>query len=312
MRFQARSTAAIRYRFDEVNRLTIRHPGGAAGRLRSIRVLEGRVTTDRHNRLIYRVDAPVRGRNGSRRYELDGTWALTRRHALKLTLHDAARNGRQTLYLKGVLEQVGGNALTVALRHSTRSGGNAIQRITLTGRWQADRRNRLTFLVQKADGSEDRLTLRGTWRIGRHHTLEYRYREPTTASRSAVHTLRFAGVWDLEGATRLVYRLDRSTDSAFVFRAALQTKSLNAREGRLVYQVGVRLERRRTSMQRVVLFGVWKVHRDLSITFEVPYAGGRRSGLRFTATYALTERDQIAVHLNDRHGRRRTVTHLTV
>ncbi len=67
--------------------------------------------------------------------------------------------------------------------------------------------------------------------------------------------------------------------------------------------MGVRIERRRTSMQRVVLFGVWKVHRDLSITFEVPYAGGRRSSLRFTATYALTERDQIAVHLNDRRGR---------
>ena len=293
----------VRYAFDDANRLMIRERDGATGRLRPVRIVEGTATTDRGNRLVYRVDTT--DASTPRRYNLDGTWSLTRHHELKLALHRTTRGRRQILYLRGTLIEAKAHALTVALQQYGMDGRRTAQRLSLRGRWQADARNRLTFLVEKADGSADRLTLRSGWTLDTRHTLLYQYRTPRgpRQNRSTLHTVRFAGWWDIPRAGRLVYRLDGSTDSAFEFRATLQRPSLNAREGRIVYQVGVELSRRPARQQRVVLFGKWKFHRDLSVSFEIPYAQGRRTAIRFTTTYVITEKDELAVRLSDRRGR---------
>jgi hypothetical protein len=328
---KVRSKATVRYAFDEMNRLVVREPfdsaslrsgraltlpkqerGGATERLRLTRIFEGTVTTDRSSRLIYHVDSSAGqdGYAGPHTFSLDGSWKLTPNHDLALTLHEAGRRERQTVYLKGAIIKAEANALVFALRRSEDDELHTAQRLTLFGRWGADAKNRLTFLVEKADGSEDRLTLQGGWEVGKHHQLLYRYRQRGPASLTrAGQMLIFEGAWDITKADRLVYRLAGSPDSAFEFKASLQSPSLLAREGRIVYQVGIEVSRGTVRRERVMLFGTWKLHRDLSVSFEIPYAGGRIQAIRFEGAFSLTPRDRIAVAL---HNSRREGLGLTV
>ncbi len=294
---------SIRYTFDELNRLIVRDP---ADRLRPTRVLEGRATTDAKNRLRYRVEdssRPAQGRD-PHQIELEGAWKLTPAHDLAFTLRQTQEHERQTVYLKGDVVEARAHALGFALRRQGRDEEATSQRLMLHGRWAADAKNRLTFLAEQADGSEDRLTFQGGWELGKHHEILYRYRQHQRHSdRShAEQTLVFSGAWDVAARNRLVYRLAGSSDSVFEFKASLQSPSLVAREGRLVYQVGVGVSGGRTRRQQVTLFGAWKLNRDLSISFEIPYANGRVGSLTFEGTYALSSRNRIAVALRSREG----------
>ena len=300
------SNVGVRYWFDEDNHLVVEPQDGPADRLRPVRVVEGVVTTDSTNRLVYRVEAAAAagGDPRPRRYELDGNWALTPRHELQLTLHGAEQERRQRLYLNGAIVDATAHALTFALDRREQDGRRTVQRLSLQGRWQADRRNRLTFLVDKADGSVDRLTFQGAWTVNRRQTLRYQYRRRIGRRlERTVHTVRWAGVWDITRANRLVYRVDGSTDSTFDFQVSLQRPSLRAQEGRVVYQVGIGLSGQRTRIQQVAVFGQWKLHRDLSVSFEVPYADGRRGTIRFGATYAFSRQREVTVELLDAHRR---------
>ena len=293
-----RSAIALRYAFDDANRLLV---ADRSDRLQPRRILEGRVATDEANRLLYRVDATsADGYAGPKTVVLDGSWSLTPSHELALTLHGDERQARQTFFLRGALMEARSNALVFALQRRERDDLRSAQRVTLFGRWQADARNRLNFLVEHADGSEDRLTLQQGWEIGPRHELRYRYRQ--AAARREEHLLSFDGAWDIARADRLVYRLSGSSDSVFEFTASLQSPSLLARDKQVVYQVGIGLSGGRTRRQRVALFGAWKLNRDLSVAFEIPYAGGRVEAIRFQGAYAPSPRDRIAVALSTHQG----------
>jgi hypothetical protein len=254
------------------------------------------------NRLVYQV--------GAQRLVLDGTWALTRHHDVTFTARASGTSPSQTVYLKGALLKAEANALIVAVQQEERGQAAPHQRLSLSGRWSADAKNRLVFSVEKADGAEDRLTFHGGWEVGPHHELVYRYRQRSTSRRNTdEQALIFAGAWDITGADRLVYRLTGpagggagSGDSAFEFKAALQSPSLRARDGQIVYQAGIGLSGGRTKTQRIALFGTWKLHKNKTVSFEIPYAEGRRQAIRFGATYALAEKHEVTLEL---YGRRR-------
>ena len=246
---------------------------------------------DERNRLLIRTDDPLRPER-----VVEGVWTLTGRGELAFVFHEGRANRRKTLYVKGTLVQADAHAIVFALRRGE-GDASAAQRVSLSGRWQADRTNRLTFLVEKADGSADRLTLQGSWDVGPHHELVYRYARPTQKGRTGMSSLIFDGSWDITGSDRLTYRLTGASDSAFEFRGSLQSRSLAARQGRIVYQVGIGLTRGRAQRRRVTLFGAWKLHRDLSVSFEIPYAEGRIQAVRFEAAYALGQRNQLSVQL---------------
>ena len=300
-----RSSIRLRYQFDEANRLTVRE------RLRPVRILEGRVTTDPQNRLVYRIDEAGRDvEPGSpQAVTLDGRWSLTDQHGLALTLRERGGGRAHRLYLNGALTGATANTLIFTLAQGTSGAEDGLgQRVALSGRWRADARNRLAFLVQTADGSEDRLTLQGGWELDEHHALVYRYRRRSPAGRGVEeHAVIFEGAWDVPGANRLVYRLAGSSRSAFEFRAGLRTRSLIASDGRLVYEVGIGLSSG-LRRQRISLFGTWKLNRDRSITFEVPYAEGRVQAVRFEGIVALSRRDQIALALSAARGERLGLT----
>jgi hypothetical protein len=288
---------------DAANRLRVRETG-ASRRLRPVRILDGTFAVDRRNRLRYLAESPSTsgGPPVPRVIDLDGTWTLTPRHTLALTLRGTERAARQTLSLNAALLRAESHALVFGLHRRAGDDGQSLRELRLSGRWQADARNRLTFLAERADGGADRFTLQGGWELGPHHALTYRYRRPSTGARdggrSAQQILSFDGAWDMTRAGRLVYRLSGSGDSAFEFRASLQSPSLVAREGRLAYQVGIGVSGGRTLQRRVTLFGAWKLRRDLSVSFEVPYAGGRVQAIRFEGEAAPGPRNQIAVALS--------------
>ncbi len=277
--------------------------------LEPTRPIKGRAKVDSRNRLIYEIEPPPNrvGATSPRAVTVDGVWALTSNHELTLTLRDTEDQDRRVVIFKGAVVQARAHALTFALQRGEVENRRTSQQFSLSGRWQADANNRVTFLVEHADGSEDRLTFQGGWEVGSKHELLYRYRQQVTRARRLVHeehTLVFAGAWDVTKASRLVYRVEGSTDSVFEFRAALQSPSLLAANGRLVYQVGLALSGGRQITRRVALFGVWKLNRDLSLSFEVPYADGRLRTIQFYATYALTSRDRVAAPLQARDGKR--------
>ncbi len=293
---------SVRYELDELNRLVITDPRDA---VQPRRVVEGDLRIDPDNRLVYRARTKPQpdGRPPEQDYVFDGTWRLTTDHQLGLALRTREDGRQQELFLKGALIEARDNALTVSLERHGRDEKVTAQRVSLSGRWQADHRNRLTFAVDKADGSEDLLTLEGAWTVDGRQELRYEYRQRATQHQeAATHALRFSGTWDVRGASRLVYRLDAESRSAFAFQAALQSDSLNARDGKLVYQAGIRLSGGRTVVRKIVLFGTWKLNRDLSVAFEVPYADGRRQAITFKGTVAVGDRNTIAVALSDHHG----------
>lgn len=301
----ARSRTEVLYALDDERRLVLRERRGPAARLRTVRVLDGTAAVDRRNRFLYRVEAAAGqdGQPGPHAISLDGAWSLTPDHDLLLTLRETDRRARRALHVKGALLRVDAHALVFALRRDAREARREAQHLILSGKWQADDRNRLVFLAEKADGSEDRLTLQGGWELDPHHALVYRYRRRAPRGQGREdHTLVFDGAWDVSGADRLVYRLAGSRDSAFEFKAALQSPSLLASDGRLVYQIGIGLAGRGTLTRRVALFGAWKLNRDLSVSFEVPYADGRVRSMRFEGSASLDRRDRIRVVL--RTGRR--------
>jgi len=258
-------------------------------------VREGRVRVDARNRLVYQA--------GSQRLALDGVWALTRAHDVTFTARASGQPPSQTVYLKGSLLEAKANALIVTMQQADRQdAAEPSQRLALLGRWSTDANNRLVFSVEKADGSEDRLTFQGGWEVGPHHELLYRYRQRSTRTRTAdERALIFAGAWDITGADRLVYRLSGTSDSAFEFKASLQSPALRARDGRIIYQAGIGLSGGRTQTKRIALFGTWKLHKDKTVSFEIPYVQGRRQAIRFGATYAFAGKNEVALKL---YGRR--------
>ena len=289
--------ASFRYAVDQHNRLLVSDPLDV---LRPRRVLEGRFRTGAGNRFFYDVNAASdHDDHAPHTVELDGTWSLSDNHELALALHQGRQRQRQrqTLYLKGALVKAQARALVFALRRSEDDDLQSAQRLTLSGRWEADATNRLNFLVEKADGSEDRLTLQSGWGVGPDHELRYRYQQETKRRTTFQHTLSFEGYWAITGADRLAYRIAGSPDSAFEFRASLRSPSLLASEGRIVYEVGVGVSRGRSQRVRVALFGTWKLNRDLSVSFEIPYAEGRVQSLRFEGTATAGPRNRITILL---------------
>lgn len=291
--------ASVRYEFDEANRLMIHDVREA---LQPRRVVEGRVTIDGRNRLQYRARrAPgTAGRAAVSDVLLDGVWRLSPRHELGMMLHPTQTHDRQELFVRGSIVEATANALVVSLAQRQGDGRLGSQRVALSGRWQADERNRLTFLVAKSDGTEDRLVFDGAWEVNQRRQLVYRYEQPSSGRRRAVRTLTLSGAWGVSTPARLAYRLSASDRSALLFEAAVQRADASA--GRLDYTVGVRLSTGRTIRRTVTLFGQWTLRRNLSVSFELASPDGRRRRLAFQGALGSSDRRQLTVRLSQPDG----------
>lgn len=257
-----------------------------------------RASVDARNRVAIRSAAPSARVRLGRTTAVEGEWRLSRSHQLTFSARRTGAALPEHALLKAVITGASGSHLQAAWEHD--AGASAGRQFRLSGRWQADASNRLTFLVEKASGGADRLVFDGGWEIGPHHELRYRQRRPDAGRRE--HWLTLDGAWDVAAKDRLAYRISGSPGSQLEFRASLQSRSLTARSGSMVYQLGIGAETGRVT-RRIELFGRWKLNRDLSVAFEIPYAGGRIGTMRFEGAWTFGPGRQVQVALAGRDGR---------
>lgn len=247
---------------------------------------------DRWNRLLVR--RPADASAPPQRLVLDGTWSLSPAHHAVFAVHATQHSPQQRYYFKGGLAAAGAHALTLTLDRTEHAQQRRAQRVTLTGRWHVDARNRLTFLARKADGREDQLTLQGAWQLGPHHELLYRYgRQQRGRRTAAAQMLQFDGVWDMPGPGQLAYRVTGAPSQPLIFRAALRHRVLSASQRELTFELGAE----GTPRQMLTFFGTWKLQRNVALSFEIPYAGGRVHALRFEGTLARANKDHVTLAL---------------
>jgi len=253
-----------------------------------------RVKVDSKNRLIVR------------KLTLDGVWSLTPGHDLKFRVlgSDGELSGK-TLIFTGNIENVKGDSISFRIRDYQSVLGIRSGSIRLTGRWKADKYNRLTFQVSKAKSRYDTLTFQGKWEVGKNNEIIYRYSKThlKTKKREA-RTLVFSGYWDIE-KSRLTYRIERSSDSYFSFKAALRIKAVTAGKRKLEYTVGVRYVKERVyrkTRETVTIYGKWKVDRDLKVSFDVVYSGGKRKKIGFGVERIFKDDISLKFFLADKRG----------
>ncbi|MBU0571366.1 MAG: hypothetical protein KJ995_06785 [Candidatus Omnitrophica bacterium] len=263
---------------------------------------KSRIKTDLRNRLIVNGE----GKSG-RRVTSDGTWSLTPEHDLKfhVTYSDDPDIAGRTLIFYGEIENARGNALRFRVRDHESIPGVRTGSITLRGRWQADRNNRITFNVAKARGRYDTLTFDGAWLVNRNNELTYKYVKTSLKTKiREEHIVVFRGQWNI-GKNRLVYRLERSFNSFFVFKAEFLSGKLSVLDRVIKFKVGTHFLQKkvRRGVKKVVtLYGGWDIKKGLKVTFSIAYSGGRRGRIEFGAEKLIGTGDKVKLSLTSNKG----------
>jgi len=217
----SRTREKVSYEISPDNRLVIRR-GDLAGYRQ---VLEGKFTTDSGNNLVYQVKLPASGQEKGgfpRRVKLSGRWSLDQNHDLRFNLTGVSARGEdERLVLAGEIVSAEKDKLVFSLATPSGKKRSSVYLLNLTGRWQGDENNRLTFQVERAPGEYDQLTFDGIWELNRRHQIVYRYRKSRPGS-GRENSVIFQGHWEIRDGSRLCYWLDRDEKSGFEFKASLE------------------------------------------------------------------------------------------
>ena len=226
-----------------------------------------------------------------------GTWRLGPDHELEYR----SRGSVEEIKLKGALIAAEPEALVFSITERQSDQKIVAGTHRLAGAWRADDKNRLVFEVERQSGKNDVLTFRNGWELGDSQRIIYTYeRTNLKTKKKERQELAFDGTWDISDKNGIAYFLRVGSDSVFRFRGAFQTKSILAKKGEIRYQLGVEVRGRRRA-QTLVLFGKWKVSRDLGLSFEIEYEDGVRAVV-FGGEYRLDDSSRIAVELRSREG----------
>ena len=233
-----------------------------------------------------------------RREVVDGTWRLTRNYELIYR----RRGPQEKILLRGHLVSAQAKRLQFQVSEDQLDGQLQGRRFSLRGRWQADAKNRLAFVVEGQRGRSRWLVLQGAWQVGKRNEIVYRIRKTRLKTRTQPNQLlRFQGVWKIGERRHLTYVLDARSNSQFRFRGTFQSPSVLAKRGEIRYQLGV--EARLGPRSKILtLFGKWKFSRRLGLTFEMPASSGAVQQIHFGATFSLGPRGSLAAKLKSRKG----------
>ena len=256
----------------------------------------------------------------------DGKWELSPEHEI---FYRERRGGDKEATIKGSLVAAEPDALVVSVSvqedadpnpqrvgtASARAGRSRPIRRTVTGlvklsgKWELDDKNRITFSVKRGLDRYDKLTFQGAWEINDNFQVTYSFESKQVLEGSGKRRRRvtkvtqelvFEGLWDLSDKHRLTYLMGFEAAcppeqcggmSAFRFRGTFETSSILAKEGEIRYQVGIEYRTSRGAKkqrtQTITLFGKWKLSDDLGISFEIECADGRRSEIRVGTDLSL-------------------------
>ena len=268
---------------------------------------KGNFAVDNNNQLLYEIKESaswLKEQGISKRISLKGQWRIDQNHNLILTLSETKNQAAgERLLLKSKIIQVKANYLVFSLGTQGKSKTHRLRLLQLNGRWQADKYNRLQFLVKKLKSS-DTLTFQGSWQV-RKNILIYTYKEASlTAKIKRTHALHFQGYWQINKPNRLTYILDTKGNSSFVFKAYLETPSLIGKKGFIKYRIGIGLKGSRLfKTETITLYGVWKLHRKAGLSFNIDYGEGGVKTINFGAFTRINKRDKINFGLRNREGK---------
>lgn len=291
----------MRYEIDPFNRLVV--SGGRSGGLPFFRrVIDGTFRMGPRNSLIYHVKKPSRpfpdGIDLPHQVKLTGRWALTDNHDLELTFDKWKRVG-ESVTVAGEIIGAGPDSLLFSCAVKKPSGGMAVRLLRLEGVWQADKKNRLSFLVEKGKGQYDVLTLNGAWEIDKRHQIVYTYSKSDEKGGRVRHSIAFKGFWNITGRYRVSYLLDCKAGSGFDFRTSL----IKADGRHIEFEVGIGLSGGRPEVKHSVeLFGRWNIDKKAGLLFEYETGEGSFQAITLGAEARLSDRDTIIFRLKGRAG----------
>ena len=291
----------VRYETDPFNRLVVSGVGRGVPRQR--RVLDGVFKASKDNSLIYHVKSPIpETAEAPHQVKLKGAWSLSSGHNLCFTVDKLKRGGGDSLELSGDIIDVRGNAILFSVTTRRSDGSQTTYVLELTGTWQADKNNRLTFGVKREKSRYEILTFTGAWEVGGNNELIYRYEKTGLLRRAkTVHEIVFKGHWQIGPGSMLSYALDARADSVFHFKASFGICGDNY----IKYEIGVMLGSKRKPIRRTVtLFGAWNIARGTGLFFEVECADGSAYRISLGAQARVTKRDTIELTLKDLNSRK--------
>jgi hypothetical protein len=228
-----------------------------------------------------------------------GRWVLTPDHEIRYQ----SKNKEEQFRFKGAVVAAEPEALVLSVTSEQIDQNEAGRIVKLAGKWKVNAKNQIQFEVEKESGKNDILTFKGAWRVNQNNEIAYAYRKKALKSKKhLVQELVFDGFWDFSEKNRLIYRLSADSKSAFDFRGAFQTKSILAKTGELRYQIGVEIHGK-PKTREIVLFGKWKLSRELELSFEVERQDGRPQAIVFGGEFSIGKDRRIAIGLRNRHGK---------
>ena len=213
--------------------------------------------------------------------------------------------------------------------------------VKLSGKWELDENNRITFSIKREFDKDNKLTFQGAWEVNDNFEVVYSFETRQVLGgrgkkrrhiTKTAQELIFKGEWDISEKNCLTYLIGSSTlssltgraskeqacdsESAFRFRGAFETPSILAKKGEIRYQAGIEYQLktgvRKQLTQTITLFGKWKLSDDLALSFELECADGRRTevkaGFDFNVKKFLKKRvpvflpDEVTVSLTSRTG----------
>ncbi|MBM3255815.1 MAG: hypothetical protein FJZ08_05895, partial [Candidatus Omnitrophica bacterium] len=247
----------IRYEVDPHNRLIAARSKKESVLNKYREVLEGRFSIDKHNSLIYHLKR-------SRDFELpqqikfQGRWSLNSQHDLVLTL-DKWNNQCQgdKLIISGNIISAKADELVFSAMTRDSRGKGQIYLLKLSGFWQADVYNRLSFNIEKEEGPAERLTLECAWEVDRSNKLVYNYtKQGLKRKDKLIQSIAFQGYWDVINKHRISYIISRELNSRLDFKASFEKPLKNS----LQYQIGIGINNKKTPLK---IFGSWRVNKKV-------------------------------------------------
>jgi len=236
---------------------------------------------------------------------LDGEWQLDKENDLNFVIRKTkTQAGGEKLTLRTKLIKAGSNALAFSLDTQGKSGTHQAQWLELKGKWQADKYNRLQFLIKEQVIKNRPLTFQGLWEV-RQNTLVYTYKKSLSGVKlKQSHDLYFKGYWQINQKNRLTYILDSENLSQFDFRAYLETPNLIGKRGQIKYRLGIGAKGDKLfKVQIISLYGVWKLNRKAGLSLVVDYAGAGTKAIDFGAFVWINEKTKVTLGLVSKQGK---------
>lgn len=188
------------------------------------------------------------------------------------------------------------NSLTIETIETLESS-QRLRILTLKGTWRANAYNELVFEVTGRKGSPETYTFKGSWKVNNNQQIEY-------TSEDGRDTLTFKGFWKISCANRLVYAFEGSSTSRFEFKAQLESADMYPKKGQIRYRIGIGVRKSRLTApgNLIILYGEWKLGRNLELTFQMNYGKGKISAIEFGATLTFG-RNKVILALKDEFGK---------